>query len=73
MEEITIIMDSNTKEFINEYLYECCKCGAKVWVDEQWIKNNSVDESQVEQSKYIQQRNEYIHNKMMQLDQVKDA
>ncbi|MFS0819037.1 hypothetical protein ABC382_19220 [Lysinibacillus sp. 1P01SD] len=25
------------------------------------------------QSKTIQQRNEYIHNKMIQLDQVKDA
>ena len=73
VEEITIIVDSNTKVFTNKYLYECCKCGTKMWVDEQWVKNNSIDESQVEQSKTIEQRNEYIHNKMIQLDQVRDA
>ena len=69
VEEITVIVDRNTKEFINEYLYECCKCGAK----KQGVKNNPLDESQVEQPKSIQQRNEYIHNKMIQLDQVKEA
>ena len=23
-----------------EYLYECCKCGTKVWVEESWVNNN---------------------------------
>ena len=25
-----------------EYLYECCECSERVWIDEQWVKRNSV-------------------------------
>lgn len=60
----------------NEYLYKCVDCGAHIWADEQWVKDNAVEEAVVDgqtQAATIQQRNVYIHDKMLQLDKVTDA
>lgn len=40
---VTNINDDGSKEFENEYVYACIKCGARMWVDEQWVKGNSVE------------------------------
>ena len=50
-----------------EYLYKCCQCGAKVWVDEEWIRNNAAAAP-----KTIKQRQEYISRKGRQLDAITD-
>ncbi|MBO0586444.1 hypothetical protein [Sporosarcina sp. E16_8] len=34
---------SDCGEMVNEYLYKCCECGAKAWVDEQWVNNNKIE------------------------------
>ncbi|WP_277587338.1 hypothetical protein [Psychrobacillus antarcticus] len=37
----------------NHHLYKCVKCGEKVWLDEQWIKNNAVE---VEEKKKVRKK-----------------
>lgn len=32
-------------EVNEEYLYQCCKCGARIWVDDQWAKEHAIDEN----------------------------
>lgn len=54
-------------EIVNEYLYECCGCGEKVWVDEQWVNRNAVT------VKSLKQHSEYINREMKQLDKITDA
>lgn len=63
-----IVEASNPDDSYAEYLYECCQCGERVWVDEQWIKRNAVDAP-----KTIQQRQLYINHKMGQLDTITDV
>lgn len=41
--EIELSNENRTSEVAYEYLYKCCACGEKSWLDEQWIKNNAVD------------------------------
>ncbi|MFD1205700.1 hypothetical protein ACFQ38_11375 [Sporosarcina contaminans] len=68
--EKDIVEASNADESYIEYLYECCQCGTKVWVDEQWMKRNAVGSSNVD---VIHQRREYIKRKDVQLDNITDA
>lgn len=44
VEQIAFIDSDGTSELENEYLYKCVKCGELVWVSEQWIKDNAVEE-----------------------------
>lgn len=60
VKEIEINEGSNSKEFMNEYLYECCRCNTRIWTDEQWIKENAVDDKQVMQA----------HNDLQQLKEA---
>lgn len=50
-----------------EYLYECCQCGFKSWVDDQWVKRHTVE------IKSIARRKAYINSKSFQLDQITNA
>ena len=68
--EKNIIEASNADESYIDYLYECCQCGAKVWVDNQWMKRNKVDSASVD---IIHQRRKYIKRKTSQLDNITDA
>ena len=43
VEQIAFVDSDGTSTPENEYLYKCVKCGALVWVSEQWIKDNAVD------------------------------
>lgn len=43
-EEVTFILNDGSKEFEHEYLYQCTKCDALIWVDEQWVKDNKVSD-----------------------------
>lgn len=29
-------------ELNNEYLYQCCQCGAKSWVSSQWANEHAI-------------------------------
>jgi uncharacterized protein with PIN domain len=42
--QIEFIDSDGTSTPENEYLYKCVKCGARMWVDEQWVKENTVEE-----------------------------
>ncbi|WP_225229733.1 hypothetical protein [Sporosarcina quadrami] len=39
--EVVDVPDEVDASYI-EYLYKCMKCGARLWVDEQWLKQNAV-------------------------------
>lgn len=41
-----------------EYLYECCVCGEKNWVDEQWVKRNSVEVNEIDKEESGEMRYE---------------
>lgn len=68
--EKNIVEASNADESYIEYLYECCQCGSKVWVDDQWVKRNAVDSMHPE---VLHQRQLYISRKGRQLDSTTDA
>lgn len=53
-----------------EYLYECCECGTRVWVEDDWVKRNALIAKPIKQ---IKQRQEYIKYKGRQLDKVTNA
>lgn len=40
--EAPLVLDDGTQEIEYEYLYKCSKCGALVWVSEQWAKENGI-------------------------------
>lgn len=61
---------SNADESYIEYLYECCQCGTKVWVDESWMKRHAVESTSVE---VLHQRQLYISRKGRELDAITDA
>lgn len=33
---------SNPDDSYTEYLYECCQCGERVWVEDQWVSRNAI-------------------------------
>ena len=68
--EKDIVEASNADESYIEYLYECCQCGARVWVDEQWMKRNAVESTSVD---VIHERQKYISRKGRELDAFTDA
>lgn len=43
VDEIELSNENGTSEVAYEYLYKCCECGEKVWLDKQWIKNNVIN------------------------------
>lgn len=42
-QENTVEVVGNPDYSFAEYLYECCECGTKVWVDDNWVKRNAVE------------------------------
>ena len=61
---------NNADESYIDYLYECCQCGTKVWVDDSWVKCHAVESSSVE---VLHQRQLYIRQKGRELDAITDA
>ena len=43
-----LVEASNPDDSFIEYLYECCLCGSRVWVDEDWVKRNAIAEESLE-------------------------
>lgn len=68
--EKNITEASNADESYIDYLYECCQCGAKVWVDDQWMNRNKIDSASMD---VIRQRKKYIKRKTSKLDAITDA
>lgn len=44
VEQIAFVDSDGTSTPENEYLYKCVKCGALMWVDENWAKENAVED-----------------------------
>lgn len=46
-EQVMEVVDRDGNYSFTEYLYECCECGEKNLVDDQWINRNTVTKKEV--------------------------